>query len=500
MPCLSPAKNSKNIFDSLVSILVIDYDPKNLAKLIDQILSNKQITNFEIILFCDASDDATWETGNKYAGKHPGTITLLRTHFSVGARANLRKLISMARGKYYIRLSCNQELNFPHIFQIITMLEADPLFAHQWVGKVSDRSIPKKFSAQTRSFEYEGQPLVSVCIYNYNYGRYLSQCLESVATQTYKNIEISFSDNASTDASWKIAVDFAKRYPGKMSLVRNRENFGAGNNLANCRRNAHGKYLLMLCSDDALKPDFIARCVTLLEKHPEAAFALTHREIIDEAGNATSEPPFYDQTCLIQGEEQAAVYMMAAVNPSVSQVLYNHEKLMTYAEPHGIAVRWFGQRLMDFFFCLESPIIYIKEPLLLNRVHDQSDGSAIDSSLVQGVGQYMLALQFAEMASQHGLQKPASRLGAAIEKIGRLCLRYCTTFLLRNDETTALRYLHLAQALFPEIASEDNYLALKNYWNTDVNGRKFILTALAAQAETTARKISYAPPQGSTTC
>jgi len=154
--------------------------------------------------------------------------------------------------------------------------------------------------------------------------------------------------------------------------------------------------------------------------------------------------------------------MMAAVNPSISQVLYNHPKMLTYTLPNSLTVRWFGQRLMDFFFCLESPIVYIKEPLLLNRVHGQSDGAAIDSSLVQGVGQYMLALQFAETASQYGLQKPAARLGAAIEKVSRLCLRYCTTFLLRNDETTALRYLHLAQALWPEVAAEDNCLTLKN--------------------------------------
>jgi glycosyltransferase involved in cell wall biosynthesis len=103
------------------------------------------------------------------------------------------------------------------------------------------------------------KPLVSVCIYNYNYGRFLPQCLDSVAAQTYKNIEICFSDNASTDESWQVAQDFSSYYTGKMSLIRNRKNFGPSVNLTNTRRSAQGKYLLLLCSDDALKPDFIER-------------------------------------------------------------------------------------------------------------------------------------------------------------------------------------------------------------------------------------------------
>ena len=43
------------------------------------------------------------------------------------------------------------------------------------------------------------RPLVTVLIYNYNYGKYLTECFESVLNQTYNNIEISFSDNSSFD-------------------------------------------------------------------------------------------------------------------------------------------------------------------------------------------------------------------------------------------------------------------------------------------------------------
>lgn len=481
-----------------VSIFILNQNTTNISDLLDKIFSQKKITNFEIILFISTSEGAAWEVANQYSKNYPGKITLLHSHFSANFLATKKKMLAMAKGDYYICLFNNQDFNPDNLLQVIFFLESDSLYAHQFIGRVTERSFSREFSAKIKSLEYQGEPLVSICIYNYNYGRYLAECLESVALQTYKNIEISFSDNASTDDSWQIAMDFSRRYSGKMSLIRNRANFGAGYNLANCRRNAHGKYLLMLCSDDAIEPNFVERCVSLLEKNPEAAFALVHRQIIDEAGNSIDEPPFYNQTCLIQGEDQAAVYMMAAVNPSASQVLYNHEKLMTYAQPHGLTLRWFGQRLLDFFFCLKSPMIYIKEPLLRNRVHGQSDGAAIDASLVQGIGQYMLVLQFAEMAAQHGMKKPAARLNAAIEKIGHLCLRYCTSFLLRDDEITAKRYFYLAQSIFPMIDAEEDYKFLKKYWDATENERKRTLEVLKEQSANISRNISYEPPLGST--
>lgn len=51
-------------------------------------------------------------------------------------------------------------------------------------------------------------PLISVLIYNYD-GEHLGRCLDSILSQTVlDNIEIIFIDNASTDGSWEIAVDY----------------------------------------------------------------------------------------------------------------------------------------------------------------------------------------------------------------------------------------------------------------------------------------------------
>ena len=171
------------------------------------------------------------------------------------------------------------------------------------------------------------RPLVSVLLFNYNYGRFLRECFEGVVNQTYDNIEINFSDNASEDESWEIAQEYADLYPGIVTITRNRINFGADANFANCWLNARGKYFIEMCSDDVMRPEFVERCVDVLEAHPEVGHVIVHRSIIDKHGEVFEEAPFYNRSCLIPGLEQAAVYMVAGVNPCVSQVCYCKGKI-----------------------------------------------------------------------------------------------------------------------------------------------------------------------------
>ena len=92
------------------------------------------------------------------------------------------------------------------------------------------------------------QPLISVIIPVYGVEKYISQCLESVINQTYKNLEIIVINDGTKDRSAEIAKKYAakdsriKVYDfknGGVSLARNR-----GVNLAN------GEYIAYLDSDD----------------------------------------------------------------------------------------------------------------------------------------------------------------------------------------------------------------------------------------------------------
>jgi glycosyltransferase involved in cell wall biosynthesis len=316
------------------------------------------------------------------------------------------------------------------------------------------------------------KPLVSILIFNYNYGRYLRECFESVFSQTYENIEICFSDNASEDDSWAIALEYANRYPGVFNLTCNRKNFGVDANFANCWLNARGKYVVELCSDDWLNAEYVSTCVELLERYPLAGFAMVQRTIIDHQGNSIEEPPFYNQTCIIPGAEQAAVYMMAAVNPSVSQIMYRKMMTLGKAATGGLAARWYGTRILDFNMCCEYPIVYIKEALLNHRLHLQNDSLKASTNLMEVIGPYVLQHQFSEIASQYELSKVVERLPQSLAKLSRLCLRYCIRSLCSGDERCAIRYFSLAVAIFPEIDEDMTFKQIEKYWKSDISMKK----------------------------
>jgi glycosyltransferase involved in cell wall biosynthesis len=184
-----------------------------------------------------------------------------------------------------------------------------------------------------------------------------------------------------------------------VSITRNRINFGPQKNLENCYYHARGDFVVEMCSDDALDKDFILECVKGFQKSPSSSFVMCHRGILNQKNELRyDEPPFYDGSYIIPNGLQASVYMMAAINPSVSQIMYKREKLINFNFPSEIISRWFGSRMKDFLLSLDSSIVYINKPLLLNRVHNSSESNQTTDTMLQIMGNYVLIYLFDEFA------------------------------------------------------------------------------------------------------
>ena len=486
----------------MVSILVYSYDGQYLRQCLDNIFGQSILTNFELILIDDATNDGSWQVALEFAAAFPSVITVHRNRFIRGQAWNLRNCILMAKGEVCTILTGDIAFLPEYINSCVNTIKIDP---YARFGLVCLKDDPYLFTLATpyplalpiAMPSISRSPLVSILCYNYNYGRYLRQCLESVFAQSYVNFELCFSDNASSDESWEIALEFARRYPGKMSLTRNRKNFGPDANFANCYRVMMGKYFVNFCSDDVLEPDYIEKCVQALEHHPRSGMVIVNRAIIDEYGNYTDEVPFYNQSCIIPGEEQAAVYMMAGVNPSVSQIMYRSDVVHRRTNTEALGARYYGTRIFDFNISTDFDVAYIKDPLLRHRIHSQSDTSQADSNLLPVIGLYVLNHQFADTASVRNLSKVTSRLPKSIEKLANLSMRYSVRSLLANNELTARRYHYLGMALSPQIADDPTWHQLHNYWTADPATKAKIIDDLSSSNEIVVRTISYEPPPGS---
>lgn len=101
--------------------------------------------------------------------------------------------------------------------------------------------------------------LVSVIIPVYNVEKYLSTCLDSVISQTYKNIEIILVDDGSTDSSSAICDNYANRdYRVNVYHIIN-HGVSYARNLG--IDNSHGEYILFIDSDDEVSDEYIEQLI-----------------------------------------------------------------------------------------------------------------------------------------------------------------------------------------------------------------------------------------------
>ena len=130
---------------------------------------------------------------------------------------------------------------------------------------------------------YNAEPMarqrVSICIPTYNYAHYLGDAIRSACEQTYEELEIVVIDDASTDATVPLVEQLA-RSDGRIRLVRNQRNLGLQANYSRCIELADTDFVKILCADDWLAPDCVARMMAVLEARPEVALVACAREFV----------------------------------------------------------------------------------------------------------------------------------------------------------------------------------------------------------------------------
>lgn len=121
---------------------------------------------------------------------------------------------------------------------------------------------------------------VSVLIPVYNAEKYITRTLESVLSQTYKDIEIVLVDDCSKDSSEKIIARYQEVYPEIVYHLQEK-NGGAGVARNKALELASGRYVAFLDSDDMWYPEKIEKQLLLMKKK-NTPFTYTAIEMIDE--------------------------------------------------------------------------------------------------------------------------------------------------------------------------------------------------------------------------
>ena len=130
----------------------------------------------------------------------------------------------------------------------------------------------------------KNQPLVSIGIPVYNGERYLEQTIDLILSQTYSNFELIISDNGSVDRTQAICEKYGSK-DKRIKYHRNEKNLGAAPNYNLVFELSSGEYFKWADYDDPLAPDFILRCVEILEKNSDVVVSYPKAKFIDEKGD-----------------------------------------------------------------------------------------------------------------------------------------------------------------------------------------------------------------------
>ena len=162
--------------------------------------------------------------------------------------------------------------------------------SHDWIRKnfsiaqmcnATYEVYQQLFQNDLKQINNNNEPLVSVIIPCYNGEKYICECIRSVTSQTYKNIEIIIINDASEDETLTRIQQFSDY---RIKVLSNSKRKGIAYSLNKGIKNARGKYIARLDSDDVMLPHRIRKQVDFLEEENGIDFVGSNHFVINEIG------------------------------------------------------------------------------------------------------------------------------------------------------------------------------------------------------------------------
>lgn len=206
------------------------------------------------------------------------------------------------------------------------------------------------------------KPLVSIIVNCLNGEKYLRQAIRSIVNQSYKNWEVIFWDNCSTDKSYKIIKSFKSRkikYYKSQKITKLYE----ARNLA--IRKAKGKFISFLDVDDLWLPKKLEKQINLFNRNKKLTLVYTNQYLLNDKTNKRS---IYAKNILPSGlitQEILDNYKIGILTTLIKKDYFKSESFNKGKEIIG-----------DFEFfvklSLKKYIGSIQEPLACFRIHEKN--------------------------------------------------------------------------------------------------------------------------------
>jgi glycosyltransferase involved in cell wall biosynthesis len=207
-------------------------------------------------------------------------------------------------------------------------------------------------------------PSVSVIVAAYNAERYISETLDSIFAQTFKDYEVIVVDDGSTDRTPSIVA----QYPLVTCLQQRNCGQPAARNAG--IRAARGRYLAFLDADDLWLPSKLEKQVSLLSTHAEADWVYSDAIVFDSE-RRTVICRISERLALHDGSVLRELLLCSFIpspTPLIRREVFDESGLFDESPALRIGEDW----NMWLRIAERHPIAVIREPLALVRAHDMS--------------------------------------------------------------------------------------------------------------------------------
>ncbi len=246
-------------------------------------------------------------------------------------------------------------------------------------------------------------PSISVCITTYNHENYISECLDSVLSQTGDlQLEVLIGDDGSTDRTRDIIRDFATRLPDVIKPFFHPINLGASRNLQTLVDHSSGDFVAHLDGDDYWLPEKLQRQLALLEMHPSAIAVYCNAKVVGANGQIIGR--FND---LVASPFDLNYLVKCGNFLNHSSLLYRREGKQSMRRLQGDFIDY----RIHIHLASRGSLLYLDEPLVRYRWMVANSMTSTGNDFIYD--KYLHAI------------KDASALGASQDAINLCTQRFC---------------------------------------------------------------------------
>ncbi len=249
------------------------------------------------------------------------------------------------------------------------------------------------------------RPLVSILINNYNYGRFLTEAIDSALQQDYPHIEIVVVDDGSTDQSDDIIASY-----GEQIIPVLKENGGQASAFNQGFAHSSGEVICFLDADDTLLPHKVSTIINIFEQHPDIDWCFHRLNFINfETGELLdSVHETGTRLCDLRQETQRGILKFTA--PATSGLCFRRS-LLSQILPMPEIIRITSDNYLKLLALGLSKGFYLDEPLTNLRIHGSNAYSLRDDK--QGLKAYIKVMTaYGVRQNWSILTKPANKLFA----------------------------------------------------------------------------------------